>query len=244
MKEEKTPPRTWFADAGILICRPATKPHALGAALKGGHNAEHHNHNDVGSYTIALDGATPLLDPGAEIYTQRTFSKRRYESNVLNSFGHPVPRVAGQLQAPGRQAQAGVRKTEFSDRADTLVLDLRSAYPVKELEKLERTFVFSREGAGSLSVTDEVRFSAPKTFETALVTFDSWRQVAPNKLLIGEGKQAVQVEIDGKWRKFRVESREVGEDLPNHRIPVRIGIAFDAPVEEGTIGVKITPQSP
>ena len=36
----------------------------LGVALKGGHNAEHHNHNDVGSYVVALAGTTPLLDPG------------------------------------------------------------------------------------------------------------------------------------------------------------------------------------
>ena len=43
--------RTWFDKAGILICRPKPKSKCLiGAALKGGHNAEHHNHNDVGSY--------------------------------------------------------------------------------------------------------------------------------------------------------------------------------------------------
>ena len=137
--------RDWFSDAGILICRPARRDgvavelppqqHALGVALKGGHNAEHHNHNDVGSFVVALDGRTPLVDPGSEVYTARTFSDRRYESNVLNSFGHPVPRVAGQLQQTGRQAAAKVLKTEFTDKADTLVMDISSAYAVKESEE-------------------------------------------------------------------------------------------------------------
>ena len=55
------PLRDYFSDAGILICRP--KPgsaNALGVALKGGHNAENHNHNDVGSFVVALGKSTPL----------------------------------------------------------------------------------------------------------------------------------------------------------------------------------------
>ncbi|MCH5374038.1 MAG: heparinase II/III-family protein, partial [Planctomycetes bacterium] len=121
--------RDWFPDAGILICRPAgDRRDAMGVALKGGHNAEHHNHNDVGSFVVAWRGGTPIVDPGSEQYTARTFSSRRYESGVLNSFGHSVPRVAGQLQRNGRAAAAKIVRTEFTDTQDTLVLDLRDAY--------------------------------------------------------------------------------------------------------------------
>jgi hypothetical protein len=62
----------------------------------------------VGSFVVAVAGDTPLLDPGSEVYTARTFSARRYESQVLNSYGHPVPLVAGQLQRTGRKAEARV----------------------------------------------------------------------------------------------------------------------------------------
>jgi len=234
--------RTWFADAGILICRPAGDPQrALGAALKGGHNAEHHNHNDVGSFVVALAGHTPLVDPGAEVYTRRTFSGQRYESKVLNSFGHPVPRVAGQLQATGRQARARVVKTDFTDPADTLVLDLRSAYPVKGLQKLQRTFVFSRQGAGSLTVTDEVGFESPAAFETALVTFDPWTELGPGRLQVGKGASAVRVEIDTQGKKFEVRAEPIREDLPGRRIPVRIGIALAEPVTEAIVRLTIVP---
>ena len=108
--------RSWFEDAGVLIARPAQDSDAvLGVALKGGHNAEHHNHNDVGSYVVVVKDRAVLLDPGSEVYTARTFSAQRYESKLLNSFGHPVPVVAGQLQQTGREAHAEVLATEFTD---------------------------------------------------------------------------------------------------------------------------------
>jgi hypothetical protein len=60
--------RTEFPDAGILICRPKPgEEFPLALACKGGHNAEHHNHNDVGSFTVMYAGAMPLLDPGGEV---------------------------------------------------------------------------------------------------------------------------------------------------------------------------------
>ena len=242
----ETPPapalRDWFANAGILICRPAAgQERGLGAALKGGHNAEHHNHNDVGSFVVALGHGTPLLDPGSEVYTARTFSGRRYESNVLNSFGHPVPRVAGKLQRPGRDAAAKILKTDFTDAADTLQIDIASAYPVKELQKLVRTFVFSREGAGSLKVTDEVEFRGPQEFGAALVTFSKWKKLGPNRLVIGEGAEAVDVTIDAGNVPFRIEPTEIKEDLPGKQVPVRLGIELERPVQKATLSVTIRP---
>ncbi|MDB6028847.1 MAG: hypothetical protein JWM68_5070, partial [Verrucomicrobiales bacterium] len=47
-----------------------------------------------------------LVDPGSEVYTGRTFSSNRYESDVLNSFGHDVPVVAGKLQSAGAKHRA------------------------------------------------------------------------------------------------------------------------------------------
>lgn len=233
--------RDWFADAGILICRPASGGRGLGAALKGGHNAEHHNHNDVGSYVVALGKSTPLLDPGSEVYTARTFSKDRYASQVLNSFGHAVPRVAGKLQREGRAAAARVVKTEFTDPADTMVLDLRSPYDVKELQKLERTFVFSRQWTGSLTVTDEVEFTSPQSFGTALVTLSKWRSLGDGQLLIGEGADAVQVRITVDGAKYRIDPTEIRETLPGSQIPTRLGIELTEPVQKAKIEVAISP---
>lgn len=234
--------RDWFAEAGILICRPRPdNRRGLGVGLKGGHNAEHHNHNDVGSFVVALQGHTPLVDPGAEVYTARTFSAKRYDSNVLNSFGHSVPLVAGQLQREGRQAAGRLLRTEFTDEQDTIAFDLRSCYAVKSLQKLERTFAFSRVGRGSLTVTDAVAFGEPQAFGTALITFSHDVQVQGPTILIGKGAGAVRVELAVSGAEFQVKSEEIHEDLHGSQLPVRLGIDLTAPVQQATIAVTIRP---
>ena len=232
--------RNWFSEAGILICRPNDPESGLGVALKGGHNSEHHNHNDVGSYVVALAGKTPLVDPGGEIYTARTFSKDRYVSGVLNSFGHPVPRIGETLQRKGRVAEAKVLKTEFNDQTDTVVLDLRAAYPVTGLTKLERTFVFSRVGRGSLTVTDKVELDEATAFETALITFSEWERNG-NCLRIGSNDSAVNVEIDSHGADFTLEDTEIHENLSRGRVPIRLAVKIDQPVTSAQVTLTITP---
>ena len=234
--------RDWFAEAGILICRPRPdNRRGLGVGLKGGHNAEHHNHNDVGSFVVALQDDTPLVDPGAEVYTARTFSAKRYDSSVLNSFGHSVPRVAGQLQREGRQAAGKLLRTEFTDEQDTLAFDLRSCYAVKSLLKLERTFVFSRVGRGSLTVTDTVEFAEPQAFGTALITFSLAVKVQGRTILIGQGAGAVRVELAVVGAEVKVESEQLHEDLHGSQLPVRLGIDLAEPVKQATITATIRP---
>jgi len=237
-------PRDWFSDAGILICRPADQSTGMGVALKGGHNAEHHNHNDVGSFAVALGKSLLLLDPGGEVYTARTFSSRRYESQVLNSFGHPVPMVAGQLQRPGRDAQAKLLSTSFTEQEDRIAFDLTSAYPVKELKRLVRTFVYSRAGRGRLTVTDEVSFSAPQKFGTALVTLSPWTKTDAGLIEIGKGAERVRASVVCKASTWQVQAEELHEDISGKRVPVRLGINLDKPVSAATLSVTIEPASP
>lgn len=232
--------RTWFEDGGVLICRPSEKyPCRIGAAMKGGHNDEEHNHNDVGSYLVVLGRSAPLIDPGAEVYTKRTFSERRYESNVINSYGHPVPVVAGKLQSTGEQARGKVVRTEFTDESDTLVLDISSAYDVPELKKLERTFVYSRKDAGSLTVTDEVEFSSPQSFETALITLGRWRMSDDDSLLISDAGQAVRVNIETP-AGFDIKDEQIKENMRDKRLPTRIAIKLKGPVTKAAVIMKIT----
>lgn len=243
-KTSQTSPalRDWFADAQVLICRPRSGVCGLGAAMKAGHNAEQHNHNDVGSYTVAIQGKTPLLDPGGEIYTRRTFSRDRYQSNVLNSFGHGVPRVAGQLQQTGRKAAARVLKTDFTEKRDTYVLDLSAAYDVPSLQRLERTFVYAREGRGSLDITDVVEFKTPQSFGGALITFDAWKRLDAHRLQIGDGASAVIATIAVEGGEWRIAPEEIHEDLSGGRTPTRIGIELTKPTTSASIAIHIAPK--
>lgn len=236
-----SPLRTWFKDGGVLICRPAPgSATAFAVALKGGHNAEHHNHNDVGSFSVVLGQAMVLCDPGAEVYTARTFSSKRYDSKVLNSFGHAVPVIAGKLQSPGAEARGVVRRTEFTERTDTLVLDIRPAYSVSELQNLERTFVYQRQ-APSLAVRDEVEFATPQSYETALVTWGQWQQVGPREIAVRDGDEVVRVKIETGGVPFTLRSETLDEDVRSRTKPTRIGIALDAPVAKATVTLHISP---
>lgn len=233
--------RTWFRAGGVLICRPQEQSDcALGVALKGGHNDEHHNHNDLGSYVV-VGRCAVLVDPGSEVYTARTFGERRYDSKVLNSFGHPVPVVAGQLQSMGEHADARLVRTEFTRETDTLALDIRSAYDVEELKTLTRTFVYSRENTGMLTVTDEVAFTSFRTFETALIIFGRWRQCPDGSIHITDNEDAVRVEISVSGSDFEIQAEELREDLTTPTLPTRLGIRLTQPVTGAVVTLRITP---
>jgi hypothetical protein len=240
-----SPLRAWFKDGGVLICRPLpeTGP-AFAAALKGGHNAEHHNHNDVGSFSVVAGRSMILCDPGGEVYTARTFSSRRYESKVLNSFGHAVPVVAGKLQREGADARAVVLRAEFQDIQDVLALDIRSAYKIPQLTKLERTFTFRRGSAAALIVGDDVEFSDPQPFETALITWGKWKRLAANELQVTDGGDSVRVKIDTGGFAFKISSETIDEDVFSKRKPVRIGIALERPVAQASVRLTIEPVPP
>jgi len=234
--------RSWFDEAGILISRPSPGSSSrLAVALKGGHNQEHHNHNDVGSFIVVLGDKPLLLDPGGEVYTARTFSGRRYESNVLNSYGHPVPIVAGKLQRTGSRARGRVVSKTFTDSTDTLVLDISSAYDVPELKKLERKYVYSRLGAGSLQMTDEVKFSQPCEFGTALITFSRWKQTSPSTLIVYDSEEALRVEIEVAGADFEIRPKTIEEDVSARKQPTRLGINLKGPVTSALISLTITP---
>jgi len=239
-QQQAAPLRDWFADAGVYIGRPAAGGR-FGVALKGGHNDEHHNHNDVGSYTIVLGSREVLLDPGVEVYTARTFSKRRYDSKLLNSYGHSVPRVAGRLQETGREAQATVLQSTFADGSDELLFDLRRCYAEPTLLSLTRRFVYRRGEPAALEVSDEVKFSSPQAFETALVTRGACVIEPEGTLIVREGGEAVRVTIEASCA-YRLEITHIHENAPVH--PHRIGIVLESPVTAGTITVRVEPLQP
>lgn len=235
--------RDWFPNAGVLIARPSPdRADDLAVALKGGHNAEHHNHNDVGSFLVVIGGEAAIVDPGAEVYTARTFDSRRYQSKLLNSYGHPVPVVAGQLQRPGADAKGTILQAEFSDEADLISMDMTSAYKVSELRFLKRTFLFRRGDGGSLTVTDSVEFSSPQQFEEALVTFSPWKRLTDHQLQIGEGKAAAVVTINAAGRAFELTDEEIEEPIRYSEKPKRLGIRFTEPVSSLEVSLTITPQ--
>lgn len=234
--------RTWFPDSGVLICRPGPGARApFAVAIKGGNNGVNHGHNDVGSFSVVAGHQMVICDPGGEVYTRRTFSPHRYDSEVLNSFGHAVPIVAGHLQRTGAAARAVLLSTNFSDEADSISFDLRSAYPVKDLQRLQRSFVFQRGATPSLIVRDEVGFTNAETFESALITWGKIRRIGLNELEISDRGSAVRVTIDTQGRPFKLRQETIRENTENQRKPIHLGIVLKKKVTAATIVLRIEP---
>jgi hypothetical protein len=120
------PRSTYLADLQVLVVREtAGNSRGLTLAIKGGHNNENHNHNDIGSFVAALDGVPVLIDLGQPTYTALSFSDRRYEQWVVRSEWHNVPVINGHEQSPG----AEYRATDVLATENSLTLDLSPAYP-------------------------------------------------------------------------------------------------------------------
>ena len=238
---ETFPKRSLFADAGIYIGRSnnGDPRGTFGIALKAGHNAEQHNHNDVGSFLISRNTKRYFLDPGNETYTKTTFSSQRYTREMLNSFGHPVPIIDGKLQPAGGKARGTIINTEFTDDVDTVVIDLKNAYyQVEGLTSLVRTFTFDRKNY-VVTVRDDVYFTEPKTFGTALITYDKVFPRKKDEIIAYDAFGGLQANIDVFGSSWTYEDREI--DTINGNKPHRLGINLDQPVKNATVIITIKP---
>ncbi len=223
--------RDWFENAQVLTCRPGSSSDAkLAVSIKGGRNGVSHGHCDLGSFVLVA-GNTPLLvDPGAEVYTARTFSSDRLKSNVINSFGHNVPFVADQLQVNAPTALVTILQRRFSDSTDALAMDLTHAYAVGQLTSLVRTFTYDRRNGGSLTIEDECHFSAPARFGIQFITFGKWKQVSATQLLVWQGHEAIQIDLS-TGPELSIQSTVIDEDLPGKVKPTHISVDLKSPTE-------------
>ena len=214
MRKGPLPCRTLFPDAQVYIGRAKR----VSFGVKGGDNAELHNHNDIGSWTLYLDGEEVAGDPGGEIYTARTFSKDRYVSDVLNSYGHPVPRVGGELQLTGAESKAEIVRRDFTADRDVFALDISSAYPATRGKKgaLVREVVFDR-AAESVTVTDRLRVASPVAFESAVVSYSDACPLVPTP-------------TGATWHR-----EEKAIENPGKRTAHRFAVVFDAPVANAAV---------
>ena len=232
------PLRTEFPISQVFIFRheapSAGVPMAIG--FKGGHNAEFHNHNDIGSYSLVFGKTEVVGDPGVKAYDKDAFGPNRYLAAMRNSYGHPVPLPAGVLQCQGREFFAKVLSKEFLPTHDTAVLDLAGAYgDVPGLERLVRTFVLDRE-ANEVTVKDEVCFSSPQTFETPIVTrcgVAFTHDPCKLRLVAGDGKPIADMSIKVSGGEWKLDTALI-DNAPNVS-PVRHSVKFVHPVESATV---------
>lgn len=239
---EPAQPDTYFADYGALVARATeARGHRWEFAAKAGHNAEHHNHNDCGSYLLNLDGAPALIEIGAPEYTRAFFSdETRYLDLAARSLGHPVPYVNNHEQPPGRTAAATVLRADLeSDRVE-FKIDLTHAYPSSaNLQKLHRTWLLEK-SAGRLTVTDTYALTAPGVIETMLIAQDPVTRDGP-AALISSPKATLRITPAAHTQLTTVETCDYRDHHGRPAAIQRLRLApTTAPTTTGTLSCTIT----
>ena len=154
-------------------------------AMKGGHNNENHNHNDIGSFLIAVNGDMQVVDAGNMVYTAKTFSDRRYELWNCRSVYHNVPIIGAFEQHDG--AQYAARDVEYTP--DGMALDMAAAYPAEAgLHKCRRVFHLA---GGRMSVRDEIVCNEPQII--------TWVFMLRHEPVIDHERQCCHLKDSGFW---------------------------------------------
>lgn len=115
--------RTYYDGLEVFLARDPES--GLFLAAKGGHNAESHNHNDVGNVVLFRGERPVFIDAGVEQYTKKTFSAERYTLWTMRSRYHNLPDIAGCEQKPGGRYKA----VPAAQDENSVTFDLRAAWP-------------------------------------------------------------------------------------------------------------------
>ena len=173
----------WLPDLQVMTARRGR----LYVAMKGGHNDESHNHNDVGSFVVYADGQPLIVDVGVGEYTSKTFSKDRYTIWTMQSQYHNLPQVNGCDQQAGRQYAA----TVVSHRRGQLCLELAAAYPAEAgVKSWRRTLTASARG---VAVSEDYELERCQQAPRLTLMTTTQPTIAADRVTLGEHC----VEFDG-----------------------------------------------
>jgi hypothetical protein len=136
----------WLPGTQVFASRlKEGSPDGLYLAAQGGHNAESHNHNDVGNFVVFSGGDPIIIDIGVETYTAKTFSKDRYTIWTMQSAWHNCPTIGGVMQLPGKQYAASECSARSDDSMAEFTLNIANAYgPEAGLDFWRRTMRLDR----------------------------------------------------------------------------------------------------
>ena len=158
----------WISDIQVMTARSAN---GLYLAAHGGHNAESHNHNDVGDFIVYADGKPMLVDAGRGNYTARTFSSKRYDLWFTQSNYHNLPIINGIGQKEGRVFEAGNVTCQMNEKSATLQMDLATAYPKDaKINKWLRTLTLQRDKEKIILADDYVLENIPSSLQHIFMT--------------------------------------------------------------------------
>lgn len=171
-------------DLGIAFLRNAH----FYAAFKGGHNAESHNHNDVGTNIVFKDGAPILIDIGNDQYTKLTFSDKRYTLPSNRSIYHNTLSTDDTEQLPGVQYHAENFTVDTAAKAASMTLEKAYA-PESGITSYRKTTALTASG---VTITNDFTFDKERTAKLNLILCAKPEPISENAFAVtSDGVRAV-----------------------------------------------------
>ena len=236
----------WLADMQMMIARSDEKPGAglMLSAIAGSNDPEvnHHSHNDVGHFSVYLDGEPMIIDLGQGAYSRATFTETRYDMWHISSKGHNVPAVNGRLQFAGKGAQARDVSYRHEGAKSVLSLDASPAYfSDRGSRHMVRHIGFDHEKA-EIEIRDEIDLGEPLSrFELPIYVSDRKITVGADGACRIYGKDRVMVVTPFNLRVTGIEQIEISD--PRHLEvwgPSVFKIGFEAvDLETAAFGLSI-----
>ncbi len=212
--------QTWYPQTEFLYL----KNRRYFFAAKGGHNAESHNHNDVGTFSLYLDTIPFFVDAGVGTYTRQTFSGERYSIWTMQSNYHNLPLINGVAQQNGRRFKSN--NVSFDRSRNRFSLDLSGAYPDKAaVKKWQRSYTISEKELkiddafelSGINAPSSVHFlvtARPQIIKDGVVQL----QKSGKKLLLHYAQQLFRAEVDTIVQDDKRLSHVWGENLYRVRL--------------------------
>jgi hypothetical protein len=174
-------------------------------AAWGGHNAQSHNHNDVGNFIIFADGKPIVIDIGRPTYRRQTFSNRRYEIWAFQSGFHNLPTINGVDQKAGRQFSAKNVSYRKRNSGTHIEMDITEAYPkASGAESWNRIIRFNRGKA--VVVVDSYTLKEPsKNIIENFVVAGRVTNARPGKLILNEREGDIRMMLEYDSAKLSAE---------------------------------------
>lgn len=171
-------------------------------AGKGGHNAESHNHNDIGSFSLWYKNKPLFIDVGVGTYTRQTFGPERYSIWTMRSLYHNLPTINGVEQRNGKDYKSSQLKVDGKNKS--LSLNIADAYPVDAaIENWTRSYQLKNNG---LVIRD--KFKLNKALKANEVNFMIQYEpiLTPGKITIKQADEILYMNYDAKQFDVFVES--------------------------------------
>jgi len=203
LKKELSNISYYFEDAQWMIHRKEK----MFFAIKGGGNNEPHNHNDVGSFVVAIDGEIILADLGAGAYTKGYFCSERYTYNHTRSYWHSVPLI-NKCEQEENEIISNVVKHNIHNDYIEFNLELSHAYPSAEINKFYRKVKFENNKC-MLTIEDSILGQGTTSLNEGFVSYIEPKIANEGKVIWRGERGNLILDYDSKEFNYLIEKEEI-----------------------------------